>query len=170
VIADFWIPTVFINRCWSASEIPCMAGLPSSEQFASRTYFLTTTRAIVPSTSGDIIWDYEVSAGDGRHNIWQACGYCGPLHQGGARQRRHGHDITKRGALPRPSFLSLHNQRHQSPTSTTMNRLIIALKIGGTACLGILTGVHLNFSQETLRVLTTLSSASNSPPPPHVIA
>ncbi|KAA8913868.1 hypothetical protein FN846DRAFT_37082 [Sphaerosporella brunnea] len=41
-----------------------------------------------------------------------------------------------------------------------MNRLLVALKIGGTASLGILTGVHLNFSLETLRAITALPSAA----------
>ncbi|KAF8248178.1 hypothetical protein K440DRAFT_600463 [Wilcoxina mikolae CBS 423.85] len=43
-----------------------------------------------------------------------------------------------------------------------MNRLIVALKISGTAALGILTGIHFNFSLQTLRSILSLNSPSQA--------
>jgi len=43
-----------------------------------------------------------------------------------------------------------------------MNHAIVGLKIGGVASLGILTGVHFNFSLETLRTILSLSSAPHA--------
>ncbi|KAI5817719.1 hypothetical protein BZA77DRAFT_309298 [Pyronema omphalodes] len=43
-----------------------------------------------------------------------------------------------------------------------MDKTIVALKIGGTACLGILTGVHLNFSTQTLKAILSLGSPTQA--------
>ncbi|KAI5856287.1 hypothetical protein BZA05DRAFT_433916 [Tricharina praecox] len=43
-----------------------------------------------------------------------------------------------------------------------MNRLLTTLKLTGTFALGVLTGVHFNFSLQTLRTLLALNSASQA--------